>query len=81
MSQITIRKLPEYLENKIRRLAQKNRSSLNKTIIELLEYALGSEEKRRDLSGLAAVWTEEEAKEFESNTSYFGQIDEEIWKS
>ncbi len=81
MSQITIRKLPENLENQIRRLAQKNRSSLNKTIIELLAYALGSEDKKRDLSGLAASWSEDEIKEFESNTRHLEQIDEDIWKS
>jgi len=80
MSQITLRKLPENLENQIRKLAQKNHSSLNRTIIELLEKALGSGIKKRNLSKLAATWSKQEATEFENNTKTFEQIDEDIWK-
>ncbi|MCP4750728.1 MAG: hypothetical protein GY866_07540 [Proteobacteria bacterium] len=83
MSQITLRKIPENLEKQIRVLAQKNHTSLNKTIIDLLEKALGTErtsKKKRDLSQLAGTWSEREAKEFEKNISQFERIDEEIWK-
>ncbi len=80
MSQITLRKLPEKLEDRIRELAQTNRTSLNKTIIELLESALGSGKKKRDLSQLSNSWTREEAEAFTANTKVFEQIDPEIWK-
>lgn len=32
------------------------------------------------IEALAGTWSEEEYKEFEENTAYFNQIDEELWK-
>lgn len=83
MSQITIRKIPENIERQIRDLSQKNQCSLNQTVITLLGKALGTEEKshkKRDLSGLAGTWDNEQAEEFEKNTAVFEQIDVEIWQ-
>ncbi|MBT3934417.1 MAG: hypothetical protein HOF35_09165 [Bacteroidetes bacterium] len=84
MSQITIRKIPENIERQIRNLAQKNNCSLNQTIINLLEKALGTKEqgkRKRDLSRLAGTWDTDQVNEFEKNTKIFEQIDEEIWQS
>ena len=83
MSQITLRKIPENIEKQIRALSKKSNSSLNSTIIELLEKALGTGRKtrnKRDLSKLVGTWNREQAKEFEENTRIFEQIDEEIWR-
>lgn len=82
MSQITIRKIPQNIESQIRALAHRNNSSINKTIIDLLEKALGTERssrKKRDLSVLEGTWSEEDAKEFENHTKIFDKIDKEIW--
>ena len=83
MSQITLRKIPENLEKQIRMLSQKNNSSLNMTIIELLEKALGTEresKKKRDLSRFSSTWSKQQVKEFEKHTKIFEKIDEDIWK-
>ena len=83
MSQITLRKLPENIEKQIKNLAKRNRVSINKTVISLLEKALGTEresKRKRDLSKLAGTWDESESNEFDhliNNT--FGKVDEEIW--
>lgn len=83
MSQITLRQLPENLENQIRKLARKNKTSINKTVIDLLEKALGIGQigrKKRDLSKLKGTWGQKEADEFDQNIQQFNLIDEEVWK-
>lgn len=83
MSQITLRQLPESLENQIRKLARKNKTSINKTVIDLLEKALGTGQigrKKRDLSKLKGTWDQKEADEFDQNSQQFKLIDEEVWK-
>ncbi len=84
MSQITLRKIPENLEKQIRMLSQKNNSSLNLTIIELLEKALGTgreSKKKRDLSEFSGTWSKQQVKDFEKHTKIFEEIDEDIWKT
>lgn len=36
--------------------------------------------KERKITDLAGGWTDEDVAEFERNTAYFNQIDEELWK-
>ena len=83
MNQLTLRNIPEDLEREIRRIAEERRTSINKTVRELLYRALGidrSSEKKRDLSAFAGFWDEREAEEFEKATDVFEAIDEELWK-
>ncbi|MBI9098658.1 MAG: hypothetical protein JEY91_09260 [Spirochaetaceae bacterium] len=83
MSQITLRKIPEPLEKQLRSLADKNETSLNKIIINLLMKSLGispDSTKKRDLSDLCGTWDENQYNEFQKNTEYFSQIDREIWE-
>ena len=82
MSQITLRQIPDNLERQLRILAQQHKTSLNKTIIFLLQQALGLSEnsrKARDLSDLKGTWDSAQAAEFEENTKIFERIDREIW--
>ena len=82
MSQITLRQLPDNLERQIRLLADENNTSINKTIIRLLQKSLGltpGEEKKRDLGELSGSWSTEEVREFEENLLVFEKIDDEIW--
>ncbi len=84
MSQITLRQLPDNLERQIRRLADENNISINKTIIRLLHKALGltpGEDKKRDLSEISGSWNDAEVREFEENCRIFEKIDDEIWDS
>ncbi len=83
MSQITIRMIPDTVENEIRRLAAERRISLSKMVIFLLQEALGidpGQNKKRDLSCIFGKWDRMDFEEFEENTKQFSTIDEEIWK-
>lgn len=84
MSQIALRKLPRDLEKMVRQQARLRRSSLNKTIIALLQKSLGiadSSQKGTGLAALAGTWSAEEAEEFDRNTGSFEQIDRGVWES
>jgi hypothetical protein len=47
------------------------------------EVSIASTQKTEDtrkITDLAGGWTDEDVAEFERNTAYFNQIDEELWK-
>jgi plasmid stability protein len=83
MSQITVRGLPESLEREIRRRARRHGSSLSRTVIELLEGALGFRSptpRKRDLTSLSGTWDAAALTEFQQSVAQFGEIDAEIWQ-
>ena len=83
MNQLTVRQVPNEIEDELRQVARQNGTSLNHTAIAALRKGLGlapPERRRRDLSGLAGKWTAEEADEFDNNVKVFGKIDEELWQ-
>jgi len=83
MYQITLRQIPKRVETLIRSISEKQNKSINKTIIILLEKALGLKDnsnKKRDLSKLSGTWGNTEFNEFEKNTKIFNKIDKEIWE-
>lgn len=85
MNQLTLRQIPESVEKKLRMTAAETGQSINKTIITLLEKALGIgkkqyRQKKRDLSRFAGLWTKTEAEEFEKNSLVFEQVDPEVWR-
>lgn len=83
MSQITLRQIPDVLDNQLRSLASKNKTSLNKVVLTLLMKTLGisdDTEKKRDLKDLCGTWNKKQLDEFQKNTKEFNQIDPEIWK-
>ena len=80
MSQITLRDVPQELDHGLRELARAQNRSLSRTIIGVLMESLhlgDGSDRKRDLSGLAGTWSEEEAEEFESNTRMFEQLDDD----
>ena len=84
MSQITLRQIPQHLEQKIRAMAQESGRSLNRTIVDLLESCLGLRKekgRRRDLRSLAGDWTQADVDEFERNTACLEETDEEVWRT
>jgi hypothetical protein len=84
MSQITLRNLPRDLEKMVRTQARLRRSSLNKTIIALLQKSLGiagDSQKGQGLAALAGTWSAAEAAEFDRNTAFFEEIDRGVWES
>jgi hypothetical protein len=88
---ITLRNVPAALTRVIRRKAAEGRTSINKTVIRLLEESVGNgprkpgkEDARRqlhhDLDKLAGCWGKEEAAAFEETLKAQRAIDPELWK-
>ncbi|MBN1944700.1 MAG: hypothetical protein JW797_03445 [Bradymonadales bacterium] len=87
MNQLTIRGFDERLAKAIRDLAKKERISLNKAALRLLEKGAGLEEGKEDdrtvgkaLDHLLGTWTESEEREFLAAIDACEQVDEEMWK-
>ncbi len=83
MRQITLRHVPENIDILIRAMSKKQKLSINKTVIALLEKALelgNNSNKKRDLSKLAGTWDRSRTEEFMKNTAIFEEIDREIWE-
>lgn len=71
MTAITLRNIPPKLQEVIQRRADSDGLSLNRTVIRLLEEAVGQRtttgrELHHDLDHLAGTWSDEEAAAFES---------------
>lgn len=83
MKHLTIRQIPAELSRALEREVRRRGQSLNQTVKELLERALGlAPDARYDngLGRLAGTWSAEDAAEFERATEVFERIDEEDWK-
>ena len=85
MSAITLRNLPPKVAKAIREKARKERLSMNKTVIKLLEEATGAtrEAKRvvhHDLDRFFGTWTKEEADAFDEALREQRQVEPEMWK-
>jgi hypothetical protein len=56
--------------------------SLNQPVIRLLEAATGGrpDAPKRDLSEIAAWWSDREAEVFDRVTAFFELVDDEMWR-
>lgn len=88
MNAITVRNLPPAVAKAVQQKARKEKLSLNKAIIKLLEEVTGQGKHRptkpvvhHDLDHLFGVWTKEEADEFDAFLKeHRSIIDPEMWK-
>ena len=86
MSAITVRNLPPELARVIRQKAKKEKTSLNRAVISLLEEATGlgksakADVVHHDLDHLAGVWSREEYEEIMEAVREQRQIEPEMWK-
>ena len=86
MKAITLRDIPPELARLIRRKAEQEKMSLNKTVVRLLEECTGRQRKKKemplydDLDSLAGVWTQTEARDFEQALEKQRAIDPNLWK-
>lgn len=82
MSHLTDRNIPVAVEAELRLLAERSGLSLNQTVIELLEKAVGVKSglRQRDLSAIAATWDDGEADAFDRATGLFESVDDEVWR-
>ena len=86
MKAITVRNLPPEVARAIREKAKKEKISLNRAVISLLEEATGQtaaprkEVLHHDLDEFFGCWSKEEADEFDEALREQRQIDPEMWK-
>lgn len=83
MKSITIHGLDKDLDNELQNRAQISRQSLNQTIKHILRHSLGLSKsklvgQKNDFSEFAGIWSEKEAREFDSYVKTFEQIDTDV---
>lgn len=84
MKSLTIHGLDDELARLLEKKAQKEDTSLNKTIKKLLAESLGYADKKKsrqknDFSEFFGVWTDKDLKEFEKATQDQEKIYKEDW--
>lgn len=86
MNQLTIRGLGDELARAIRRLANRDETSLNRAAVKLLrrgaglEDGSGSDTVGSSLDHLIGTWSEAEADEIERALRHFETLDEAVWE-
>jgi hypothetical protein len=79
--QYTIRKVPDRLDEALRRAARERGKSLNEVAIEALARGAGitaDRNRQRDLADIAGTWRKDPA--FDSALAAQHKIDEEMWR-
>ena len=80
-SHLTVRNLPDQLAAALEQEKLRRGTSLNQTVIDLLEQSLGVKGVRSNgLLRFAGTWTEAEHQEFLSGIQEFEVIDQDLWK-
>lgn len=77
--QITLRHPAPELARRLKTLAEARGQSLNSTILQLLEEAVGVEARRERLMRWA-TWTEDDAAEFDAALKSQREVDVELWR-
>jgi hypothetical protein len=85
MDAITVRNLPPAVARAIRNKARREKLSLNKVIVRLLEEATGVAATSRsvvhhDLDHLAGRWSQREYDEFAASLAEQRTIDPDMWR-
>jgi hypothetical protein len=83
--QLTLRSLDPDVQRAIRVLARRERISLNKAALRLIEKGAGLGARQEDRIGrsldhLIGTWTKNEAQVFLDSIQSCGQIDPELWE-
>ncbi|MDE2974922.1 MAG: hypothetical protein OXU64_09430 [Gemmatimonadota bacterium] len=85
MKQLTVRGLGDELTRAIRRLANRDGTSLNRAAVKLLRRGAGLAGPGPDTVGssldhLIGTWNDAEAGEIESALRHFEGVDEALWE-
>ena len=84
MSQITLRGINPEIEQKIRLMAKKRGTSLNRVVLDIIYEHSGFNKRAKktpadSLKKLAGGWSEKDASAFLESIKSCEQIDEEMW--
>ena len=83
MKTMTIRNIPSELGELLELEKHRRGASLNRTVLALLQEALGLGRpgpRSNGLRHLAGTWNESEFEEFEQAVAPFAEVDEAIWR-
>jgi len=80
-SHLTVRNLPEDLADALAREKQRRGTSLNRTVIDLLEQSLGVRGKQSNgLRKLSGTWTANQQRRFLDSIRCLDEIDQDLWR-
>ncbi len=77
--QLTIRGVPDEVGRRLERLSRAKGQSVNRTVLEILESAVGAGERRRRLERYA-TWTRADLEEFSEALGAQRRIDDDLWR-
>ena len=77
--QLTIRGVSEEVGQRLEGLSRARGQSLNATVLQILESAVGVDERRRRLERYA-TWTQEDLEEFNEALAAQRSIDDPLWR-
>jgi len=83
MKHLTIRQVPPELARALEAEKRRRGRSLNRTVLDLLEQALGLEPRGPRTNGLgelAGTWSKADLEQFERAVALTEQVDEELWR-
>ena len=83
MKTMTIRKVPAELSAALEAEKRRRGLSLNRTVLLLMQEALGVSTGRSRSNGLcrlAGSWSEDDFRNFEQAVAPFAEIDEDLWR-
>jgi hypothetical protein len=76
--QLTVRGVPDEVADRLDRISKEKGTSVNSTVLEILQEAVGVQGRRARLQRLA-TWTDQDAVEFDEALAAQRVIDEELW--
>ena len=77
--QLTVRGVPDEVGKRLEGLSRAKGQSVNRTVLEILESAVGGDERRRRLERYA-TWSRADLAEFEATVAAQRRIDDELWR-
>jgi len=77
--QLTIRQVPDNLARRLARVSREQGKSVNSTVLQILEQALGVNERRERLARYA-TWTQEDLDDFGKALAGQRVIDDSLWR-
>jgi hypothetical protein len=79
MKQVTVRNVSPELDKRLTALARARKKSVNAVVLEILEKAVGIDERRERLRRYM-TWTREDREAFDAVLREQREIDEDAWK-
>jgi len=77
---ITIRNVSPELARRLKARAKAAGTSVNATVLALLEHELGVGERRKRLEERYGTWTEDDFREFDEALRAQRTVDDELWR-